>query len=122
MIAYIGGTALLAVLVWLALELRRLRVVVETASAELYDMVERDLGELKNVETPPVQVKVVMPSDVEVLKQDATRVRIEHRQPDGSWHPVGETDAANKARIALELATPGRRIIGPDGIIQEGIQ
>lgn len=129
MIQDIEAIGLLAAIAWLAMELRSLRAVVEAASAGLYDLVEKEIGDLKNVERPPVQVKVVMPGDIEKLKQDSHTILIGHKQPDGAYQWIGSlkvpdiTDRGTwPTRIADELAIPGRAIKLPDDTIEEGIQ
>lgn len=129
MIQDIVGFGVVIILAWLAMELRSLRAVIETATAELYDMVEQELGELKTVERPPVQVKVVMPGDIEKLKQDSHTIMVGHKQPGGAYQWIGSlkvpdiTDRGTwPTRIADELATPGRAIKLPNGTIEEGVQ
>lgn len=67
----------------------------------------------------PVQVKVILPCDIETAKAESRRVRVEQRQPDGGWHPIGETDIDNEVRLQQELAADGRRLVFPDGTVQE---
>jgi hypothetical protein len=101
---------------WMALSLERISWAETTINVAAPEV---------TVNVPALEpiIRVVLPADIETVTREVVtsgrKVTIEHRQPDGTWHPIGETDTENRERIDRELATDGRRVVFPDGTVME---
>tara|TARA_R110000868_G_scaffold64453_10_gene193513 strand:- start:1290 stop:1655 length:366 start_codon:yes stop_codon:yes gene_type:complete len=99
-------------------------------AAGLWRKVDRsvtvNVPEVKIPAPPPAQIKILMPADIQRVAMESGRVRVEHRQPDGTWHEIGGFQVQSEGdqstwpqRVFDELKSDGRRLVFPSGRIIE---